>query len=90
MAHSMHRRYFRPMCRQGVLDIEIFEADHTAWSRKLNEVVMMRDAPDHTPDDFVLLSGTRVREMLSAGESLPPEFSRPEVARILMDHYRQS
>ena len=74
----------------GVLDIEIFEADHTAWSRKLNEVVMMRDAPDHTPDDFVLLSGTRVREMLSAGENLPPEFSRPEVARILMDHYRQS
>ena len=74
----------------GVLDIEIFEADHTAWSRKLNEVVMMRDAPDHIPDDFVLLSGTRVREMLSAGENLPPEFSRPEVARILMDHYRQS
>ena len=74
----------------GVLDIEIFEADHTAWSRKLNEVVMMQDAPDHTPDDFVLLSGTRVREMLSAGENLPPEFSRPEVARILMDHYRQS
>jgi len=70
------------------LDIEIFRADHTAWSKKLNKVVMMRDAPDHTKEDFVLLSGTRVREMLSKGEELPEEFSRPEVAHILMDYYR--
>lgn len=72
----------------GILNIEIFEADHTAWSKKLNEVVMMREAPNHQKEDFVLLSGTRVREMLSAGENLPPEFSRPEVAQILMDFYR--
>ena len=71
------------------LDIEIFEADHTAWSKKLNSVVMMRDAPDHQKEDFILLSGTRVREMLSAGESLPEEFSRPEVAKILMEFYQQ-
>lgn len=72
------------------LDIEIFRADHTAYSKKLNRVVMMRDAPDHQKEDFVLLSGTRVREMLAAGEDLPLEFARPEVARILMDHYAQS
>lgn len=71
----------------GALEIEIFCADHTAYSRKLNRVVMMRDAPDHHKEDFVLLSGTRVREMLAAGEDLPPEFARPEVARILMAHY---
>lgn len=71
------------------LDIEIFRADHTAYSKKLNRVVMMRDAPDHEKEDFVLLSGTRVREMLAAGEDLPLEFARPEVARILMDHYAQ-
>ncbi len=70
------------------LQIEIFRAEHTAYSKKLNKVVMMREAPDHTKDDFVLLSGTRVREMLSAGEAPPSEFSRPEVAQILMDHYR--
>jgi sulfate adenylyltransferase len=73
---------------EDALEIEIFAADHTAWSKKLNRVVMMREAPDHTPDDYVILSGTKVREMLSAGIAPPPEFSRPEVAQILMDHYR--
>ncbi len=73
---------------EGALDIEIFRADHTAWSKKLNKVVMMREAPDHTPEDYVFLSGTKVREMLGSGIAPPPEFSRPEVAQILMDHYR--
>jgi sulfate adenylyltransferase len=72
----------------NALQIEIFRADHTAYSKKLNKVVMMRDVPDHTKDDFILLSGTKVREMLSAGKDLPPEFSRPEVARILMEYYQ--
>jgi sulfate adenylyltransferase len=72
----------------SALEIEIFNADHTAYSKKLNKVVMMRDVPDHTKDDFILLSGTRVREMLGNGEAPPPEFSRPEVAQILMDYYQ--
>lgn len=73
----------------GALEIQIYRADHTAWSKKLNRVVMMRDAPDHTKDDFVLLSGTAVREMLGNGIAPPPEFSRPEVAKILMDYYQE-
>jgi sulfate adenylyltransferase len=73
---------------KGALDIEIFEADHTAWSKKLNKVVMMREAPDHEKDDFVLLSGTKVREMLGNGIAPPKEFSRPEVAQILIDYYQ--
>ena len=72
----------------GALDIEIFKADHTAWSKKLNKVVMMREAPDHTKEDFILLSGTKVREMLGKGEAPPKEFSRPEVAQILIDYYQ--
>jgi sulfate adenylyltransferase len=72
----------------GALEIEIFRADHTAWSKKLGKVVMMREAPDHSKEDFVLLSGTKVREMLSEGIAPPPEFSRPEVAQILMDYYQ--
>ncbi len=73
---------------EGALLIKIYEADHTAWSKKLGKVIMMRDGKDHTKDDWVLLSGTKVRAMLAAGEPLPEEFSRPEVAKILMDYYR--
>lgn len=72
----------------GSLELEIFKADHTAYSKKLDRVVMMCDAPDHTQDDFVLLSGTAVREMLGKGIAPPPEFSRPEVAKILSDYYQ--
>nr|CAA6816192.1 MAG: Sulfate adenylyltransferase, dissimilatory-type (EC [uncultured Thiotrichaceae bacterium] len=75
---------------EGALKIELFKADHTAYSKKLDKVVMMSEAPDHTKEDFVLLSGTAVRKMLSEGKAPPPEFSRPEVAKILMDHYQQS
>lgn len=73
----------------GALEIELFKADHTAYSKKLEKVVMMREAPDHDKEDFVLLSGTAVRKMLSEGVAPPIEFSRPEVAKILMDHYQQ-
>lgn len=73
---------------EGALDIEIFKADHTAWSKKLDKVVMMCEAPDHQKEDFVLLSGTKVREMLGNGEAPPKEFSRPEVAKILIDYYQ--
>lgn len=74
---------------KGQLEIEIFEADHTAWSNVVGEVIMMREAPEgHKKEDFVFLSGTKVREMLAAGTPLPVEFARPEVAEILMKYYQ--
>ena len=73
---------------EGALELKIFEADHTAWSKKLGKIIMMRDAPDHSKEDWVFLSGTKVRAMLAAGEDLPKEFARPEVAKILMDYYQ--
>ncbi|OQX34659.1 MAG: sulfate adenylyltransferase [Candidatus Sedimenticola endophacoides] len=79
---------FQEEVPEGAMEIEIFNADHTAYSKKLNKVVMMCEAPDHTKDDFVLLSGTKVREMLGQGIAPPAEFSRPEVAQILMDYYQ--
>ena len=79
---------FETQVPEGALEIEIFAADHTAWSKKLNKIVMMREAPDHKPEDYVFLSGTKVREMLGNGIAPPPEFSRPEVAKILMDYYQ--
>ena len=90
--------YYEPFEAQDIFDqipkdalkIELFKADHTAYSKKLNKVVMMREAPNHTKEDFVLLSGTAVRKMLSEGVAPPTEFSRPEVAKILMEHYQVS
>ena len=74
---------------EGSLELKIFEADHTAFSKVVGDVIMMREAPEgHQKEDFVFLSGTKVRAMLSAGEALPPEFARPEVAKILMDYYQ--
>tara|TARA_B100000900_G_C20517400_1_gene690672 strand:- start:77 stop:1276 length:1200 start_codon:yes stop_codon:yes gene_type:complete len=88
--------YYEPFGAQEIFDesvcnalkIKIFKADHTAYSKKLNKVVMMKDAENHSKDDFVLLSGTKVREMLAAGQDLPPEFARKEVAEILMAYYQ--
>jgi sulfate adenylyltransferase len=74
---------------EGTLAIQIYKADHTAYSKKLNKVVMMRDAADHSKEDFILLSGTKVRAMLDEGIAPPPEFSRPEVAKILIAHYQK-
>jgi sulfate adenylyltransferase len=95
--HAGVGEYYGPFDAQDVFDIEIvkkslkiniFAADHTAYSKKLNKVVMMRDVEDHAKEDFILLSGTKVREMLSNGEELPPEFARKEVADILMKYYQ--
>jgi sulfate adenylyltransferase len=74
---------------KGALEIEIFRGDHTVWCNKCEQIVMMRDCP-HGKDDYLMLSGTKVRAMLAAGEALPAEFARPEVAEILMGFYQNS
>jgi sulfate adenylyltransferase len=95
--HAGVGSYYGPFDAQAIfekevpkdaLKIKIFGADNTAFSKKLGRVVMKRDAPDHTVEDFVDLSGTKVREMLAAGQPLPTEFARPEVAAILMKYYQ--
>ena len=69
------------------LEIEIFRGNWTMWCKKCNKIIMMGDCP-HGADDYFTISGTKMREMLGAGEPLPPEISRPEVAEILMDYYQ--
>ena len=73
---------------EDALEIEIFRGDHTVWCNECGAVVMMRDCP-HESDAYLMLSGTKVRDLLAAGEALPPEFARPEVAGILADYYQQ-
>ena len=72
---------------EDALEIGIFRGDFTVWCKKCNEIVMMRDCP-HDGDDYFNVSGTKQREILAAGEPLPPEIARPEVAEILMEYYQ--
>jgi len=80
-------QYIFDQIPEDALKIDIFRGDHTVWCNKCQKVVMMRDCP-HEAEDYLMLSGTKVREMLSKGEALPAEFARPEVAKILMDYYQ--
>ena len=48
----------------------------------------MRTCP-HDPQDRLLLSGTKLRKMLSEGDEVPDTFSRPEVLAILREYYER-
>ena len=69
------------------LEIEIFRGNWTMWCNKCNEIIMMGNCP-HGNDDYFAISGTKLREILAAGEQPPPEITRPEVADILMEYYQ--
>jgi len=60
--------------------------DWTFWCNKCGGMASQRTCP-HSKDDRILLSGTKVRAMLSEGQDLPVEFSRPEVAKVLQAYY---
>jgi sulfate adenylyltransferase len=61
--------------------------EHAFYCTKCQAVVTAKTCP-HGREDWLFLSGTQVREMLARGEAPPPEFTRPEVAQILIDGYR--
>lgn len=62
--------------------------DHTFYCRVCDAMASAKTCP-HSNEQHVTLSGTRVRQMLQAGEIPPREFSRPEVARVLIEAMRQ-
>ena len=61
--------------------------EHSFHCRGCDGVASLKTCP-HEPSERLQLSGTRVRELLAAGEKLPVEFTRPEVAAILSEAYR--
>ncbi len=71
---------------KGSLETVNMNIDWTFWCKKCGGMASQRTCP-HTKDDRILLSGTKVRAMLSEGQDLPVEFSRPEVAAVLKKYY---
>ena len=71
---------------KDALETKNMNIDWTFWCKKCGGMASQRTCP-HTKDDRILLSGTKVRAMLSEGQDLPVEFSRPEVAKVLQKYY---
>ena len=72
----------------GELAITPLCFEHTFYCRRCGGIVSSKTCP-HEASEHLVLSGTQVRDMLRRGEPLPPEFTRPEVSRILIDAMRE-
>ena len=69
--------------KPGEIHITPLKFEHAGWSVKLGGMASFKTSP-YGSDDWIFLSGKKVRQMLADGQCPPPEFTRPEVAEILV------
>lgn len=92
--HAGVGKYYGPFDAHNIFDeiaedalvIKPLKLDWTFWCYKCGGMSSMKTCP-HTPEDRLMLSGTRLRELLSNDEEVPAEFSRPEVLSVLKEYY---
>jgi len=81
---SYDAHYIFDEIEQGSLQITPVFYEHTFWCKGVDGMASIKTTP-YGPEYHVALSGTKVRDMLAAGQEPPAEFSRPEVARVLIE-----
>ncbi|HEX6988074.1 MAG TPA: sulfate adenylyltransferase [Bacillota bacterium] len=95
--HAGVRDYYGPYDAQRLFDhlprgdrglvVEPLFFEHAFYCRACGGMATTRTCP-HDDEDRVILSGSAVRALLAGGRVPPPEFTRPEVATILLEHAR--
>jgi sulfate adenylyltransferase len=93
--HAGVGNYYGPYEAQEIFDqipsdtllIKPLKMDWTFYCYKCKGMASYKTCP-HPEEDHLKLSGSVLRKKLASGESIPEEFSRPEVLQILTDYYQ--